>query len=469
MKPNLFCFLALRPLVSITYLGLAFALSACATRASAPRPATVDLPSAFVESATPDGVVAAADWWRNFGSDQLSALIEAALVGSPDLAIAAERVRQAETQTAIAGATLFPVLSFGAGASRRATRGNGDAGSNAVNASLSASYEVDVWGKNNSSARSAEFALRATRYERETVRLTLLTGVAAAYFQLLSVRERLSLARKNIAIAERVLKVVDARARNGAASPIDVTRQQSALLGQQAALLPLQTQERQFLYALAVLVGKPAQGFAAAGEDLLGLALPVVSPGLPSSLLVRRPDLASAEAQLASANASVAAARAALLPSISLTASAGAASTSLRDMVSAPTVALALGASLLQPIFDGGRLRAQVDVAASREQELVLLYRKAVLAALADVENALGSGTRSGQQERLLVESRQHAIGALRLAEVRYREGADDLLVLLDAQRTLAQAQDQVAQIRQRRLQATLDLFKALGGGWRQP
>jgi len=465
MKPSHPALSALR---SLTSWAIVMALSACATRTAAPaRP--VDLPPAYIESAAPDSAAPTADWWRSFGSEELSTLVDAALLGNPDLLMAAERVRQADAQTTIAGASLFPALSLGAGASRRETRGNDSPGTSAFNASLNASYEIDLWGQNTSRARSAEFALRATRFDRDTVRLTLLSGVASAYVQLLTLRDRLTIAHDNIAIAERVLKVVNVRAQNGAASSLDVARQQSALLGQQAALLPLQLQERQVLYALAILVDKPPQGFAANGASVLGLRVPEVAPGLPTSLLTRRPDLASAEAQLAGANANVAVARAALLPSISLTGSAGIASGSLHDLVNAPVVAFSIGASLLQPIFNAGSLHAQVDVASSRERELVLNYHKAILAALADVESALAARSRLSSQELLLVQSQQQATRALRLAEVRYREGADDLLVLLDAQRTLFQAQDQLAQIRQSRLQASLALLMALGGGWTAP
>jgi outer membrane protein TolC len=159
-------------------------------------------------------------------------------------------------------------------------------------------------------------------------------------------------------------------------------------------------------------------------------------------------------------------ARAALLPRISLSGSAGLASGFLLNVLNAPTAALSLAASLAQPIFDGGRLRAQVDIAKSRERELIETYRKTILAALADVENALAANGRTAEQEtlqlRVVVEARE----ALRIAEVRYREGVDDLLTVLDAQRTLFQAEDQVAQIRLSRLQASVSLYKALGGGW---
>jgi len=261
--------------------------------------------------------------------------------------------------------------------------------------------------------------------------------------------------------------VVDVRVRNGAASALDLSRQLAGVLSLRASIPPLELQERQTLYALAILVGRPPEGFDAAGASVTALAVPRVAPGLPADLITRRPDLASAEAQLDSANANVAAARAALLPGIQLTGSAGLASNVLLNFLNSPTATVALGASLVQTIFDGGRLTGQVDVAASRERELVENYRRSILAALADVESALASGSRTADQEALQAQVVDQSRIALRLAEIRYREGVDDLLTVLDAQRTLFQAEDQLAQIRLSRLQASIDLFKALGGGWK--
>ena len=454
----------MRALASLT---AALVLGACATTSSPPVPSPA-MPSAWTEPPSPDAVALTRDWWRGFGSAELSELIDAALVESPDMGIAAERVHQAEAQVRIAGATLFPELNFSAATGRRETRPDGGSwsGENSSSAALSASYEVDLWGRIASEVRSAESSLRATRFDEETVRLTLVAGVANGYFQLLSLRGRLALARQNLLIAERVFNLVDARARNGAASTLDVARQQAAVLTLRAAISALELQERQTLYALAILAGRPPEGFEVAGSTVTTLAVPRVGPGLPADLLVRRPDLASAEAQLASANANVAAARAALLPSIALTGSAGLASNVLINFLNTPTAGLALGASLLQPIFDGGRLRGQVDVAASRERELVEDYRKFILAALADVEGALAAGGSTANQEILLAQVVERQQTALRLAEIRYREGIDDLLTLLDAQRTLFQAEDQLVQVRLSRLQASIGLFKALGGGW---
>jgi multidrug efflux system outer membrane protein len=443
-------------------------LGACATSGDSPPQGAPGMPSAWAESGASDAVALTRDWWRGFGSAELSGLIDAALSASPDMAIAAEHVRQAEAQVRIAGATLFPALNLSVGTGRGETRPQGGSwsGENSSSAALSASYEIDLWGRIASGVRSAESSLRATRFDQEAVRLTLVAGVASGYFQVLSLRGRLAIARENLVIAERVLNVVDARARNGAASALDLARQQAAVLTLRASIPPLELQERQTLYALAILAGRPPEGFEAAGASVTALAVPGVAPGLPAELLVRRPDLASAEAQLAAANANVAAARAALLPSISLTGSAGLASNVLINFLNAPTAVLALGASLLQPIFDGGRLRAQVDAAASRERELVENYRKSILAALADVEGALASGGRTADQETLQAQVVEQARIALRLAEIRYREGVDDLLTVLDAQRTLFQAEDQLAQVRLLRLQASIGLFKALGGGW---
>jgi NodT family efflux transporter outer membrane factor (OMF) lipoprotein len=334
---------------------------------------------------------------------------------------------------------------------------------------LSASYELDLWGGNAAGVRGAEASLRAAGFDRESARLTLIAGVANAYFEILSLRGRLANGRENVAIAERVLQVVSARARNGAVSPLDVARQEATVLSQRAALLPLEQQERQTLAALAILLGRVPEAFDVKAHGLSELSVPSISPGLPAELLVRRPDLASAEAQLLASNADLAAARAALLPSIQLTGSAGVASGALLGFLSGSTATAALAASVLQPIFDGGRLRGQVSVAESRERELVETYRKAILSAFADVESALAAVTRLQQGEALQIQVEARSREALRLAEVRYREGADDLLSVLDAQRTLFDAQDQLAQVRLDRLDAAVALFKALGGGWQTP
>ncbi|MDB6001216.1 MAG: hypothetical protein JWP52_2915, partial [Rhizobacter sp.] len=195
------------------------------------------------------------------------------------------------------------------------------------------------------------------------------------------------------------------------------------------------------------------------------LAVPQIEPGLPSELLARRPDLASAEARLAAANANVSVARAALLPGANLSAGFGRSGSELIALSNATNV-LSIGLSLTQSIFDGGRLRNQVAIAQSQERALVEDYRGAILQALADTDNALSAITQSAQQEALQLAIREQAQRSLALSELRYREGSDDLLTVLDAQRTLFSAQDSLAQQRQARLSAALSLYRALGGGW---
>jgi outer membrane protein, multidrug efflux system len=454
-------------------VALVCSLSGCAIVSPQLKP-DVPVAGTWNEAPAADAAAVSPTWWTSFGSAELQSLVDQALAGSPDLAIAAERVQQAEAQVRVAGASLFPVLSAQGDASGHRTSTVGGAKStagavvdSAANAGLTVSYELDLWGKNRAGVRAAESSAAASRFDRDTAQVTLVSGVATSYFDVLALRARLAIARENLATAQQVLDLVSARARNGAASALDVSRQQATVLSQQAALLPLEQQERQTLAALAVLVGRTPEGFDVKGTAIAGLTVPAIDPGLPSSLLVRRPDLASAEAQLGAANADVAAARAALLPTITLTGTAGLASTALTSLATGgTTAAIGIAASLLQPIFDGGRLRGQKAIAESRERELVETYRKAILSAFADVEQALAGTSRLGQQEQLQDEVVTQAREALRLAEIRYRAGADDQLSVLDAQRTLFTATDQLAQTQLSRLQAAVSLYKALGGGW---
>jgi len=451
-------------------LTLVVCLSGCAMTSPMLKP-DVPVAGAWNEAAPSDAAAVSAAWWESFGSAELRSLVAEALAGSPDLAIAAERVRQAEAQVRVAGSSLFPMLTAGGDTSTRRTDGVGPAvTSNSGNLTLTASYELDLWGKNRAGVRAAESSLAASRFDHDTAQLTLIAGVATSYFQVLALRTRLGIARENLAIAERVLELVSARARNGAASALDVSRQEATVLSQRAGLLPLEQLERQTLAALAVLLGRVPEGFDVKATGVADLAVPAIDPGLPAELLVRRPDLASAEAVLGAANADVAAARAAMLPSIKLTGTAGLASTALTSLASGgATAAIGIAASLLQPIFDGGRLRGQKAIAESREREVVETYRKSILAAFQDVEQALVGASRLAEQEQVQQQVQDRARESLRLAEVRYRAGADDLLTVLDAQRTLFTAQDQLAQVHQDRLEAAVSLYKALGGGWSKP
>lgn len=406
----------------------------------------------------------ALDWWRGFGSEELDGLIAQAKAGNLDLAGAAARLLQAEAQARVAGAALLPTVSLGASGSRSGTVGQGNAASS-YGADLGASYEIDFWGRNRANRDAAEASLRGSGYARDTVALTVTAGVANSYLQVLSLRERLAIARLNLANAERVLALVESKVRHGAVSRLDLAQQRSVLANQRAAIPPLEQQERDARSALAILLGRAPQNFTIEATELRSLQVPGIVPGLPAQLLARRPDIRASEAQLAAADANLAAARAALFPSVGLTGSLGVQNSVFSDLFDNDPV-FRLGASLSQSIFDGGRLRGQRDAAQARQLELLSSYRATVLAAFADVESALGSAQSLAEQERLQAEVVTQASLAFQLAEARYRNGAVDLLNVLDAQRTLYSAQDQARQLRLARLQALVGLFRALGGGW---
>jgi NodT family efflux transporter outer membrane factor (OMF) lipoprotein len=266
--------------------------------------------------------------------------------------------------------------------------------------------------------------------------------------------------------AQQVLEVTRSRVRNGVATPLELSQQLGAIAGQQAVIPQLEQQVLETRAALALLTGRPPEGFDIAGENLEEIVPPNVAPGLPSDLLLRRPDIVAAEADLIAAHADLAAARAALFPSISLTAGGGLSSDTLIGLVRDSAVALSIGAGLSQTIFDAGARQAQSDAAAAAELETLAKYRNAVISAFADVEIALGNIANLAEQEIYEIEQTEQAQFAFDIVTARYREGAVDYLTLLDAQRTLYQARDSLGQLKLARLQSVVALFQALGGGW---
>ena len=435
----------------------------CALTEPIARP-ELDLPAQWAEAGA--AVAAAAPvhdtWWRDFGSAPLDALVAEGLATAPDLRIQAERVVQAELALRQAGASLFPALDLSAGSGARKVDGNE---TNTTSLNLGASYELDLWGRIAAGVDASRANLAATRFDYDAARLSISASVATTWFQTLALQERLAIARENLAIAERVLRVVQARYDNGAASALELSQQRSTVLNQRQAIAPLEVQLRQTRSALAILLGRNPQAAPADDVRLAAVQVPTVDAGLPSELLLRRPDLAASESALAAAAANIAAARAALLPGISLSAGAGVGSAALLSLADT-TRTLSISASLLQKIFDGGRLRAELDIQRSRQRELVETHRRAILVALKEVEDALADSARDARQEEAQREILAEAQRSLRLAELRYREGADSLLAVLDAQRALFSAQDQLAQLRLARLTDAVALYKALGGGW---
>jgi len=449
------------------------ALAAVFTAACAitdpPPPAAPPLPAQWTESGTVDPNAAPVDaaWWRHFRSAQLTALIDEALSANTDLRIAAERVRQADLALAIANVARAPIVTGSAGTSASRAKADGEDAVRRETTSLglTASYEIDLWGRIAAAVRASQASLAATRFDAQTVRLTVAANVANTYFQWLAARERLQIAHDNLATAERVLGVVEAKRRHGVATALEVSQQRTTVLSQRTALIPLELQQRQAASALALLLGRLPQDATLQEETFADLTIPLVEPGLPSTLLYRRPDLAAAEAALAGASANVAAARAALLPSFGLSITGGASSAQLLSLAH-PASTLSAGLSLAQTLFDSGRLRRQVDLSLSQREVLVTTYEAAVRSALKEVDDSLGNIDRSHRQtlaQRAVIDQARES---LRLAELRYREGAGDLLAVLDAQRVLFTAQDSLSTLRLSHLAATVDLYRALGGGW---
>ena len=408
-------------------------------------------------------------WWQGFGDAQLTALVTQAQDGNRDIAIAAARVLQAEAQSVIQRSALFPQIGGQTDYQRGGCSGQSCArypNSKLFGLNFNASYELDFWGLARDNLRAANEQLKAARFAQESVALTVTANVASQYLNVLAIRRRIAIQHQNIDAINAILEVVKLRVKAGSTSHLDLAREQAQLELTQAELPSLETAEKQALYSLAVLLGRPPEGFDVSDADLEKVLPPVVAAGLPAELLLRRPDVAQAEANLASAHANVDAARAAFFPQISLTGQGGFVSTAIGTLLQGSSFGYGYGASLLQTIFDGGKLAGQKDLADATQQEYVAAYQNAALNAYADVEFALTQVANTGRAEdhlrRLIVAAQE----AFQISELQYRQGATDLLNVLQAQQTLFSAQDQLVQTVLANRLATIHLYEALGGGW---
>jgi multidrug efflux system outer membrane protein len=417
-----------------------------------------------------------ADWWHGFGSAKLDELIAEAERSNDDLAGAIARVREADAQARIAGAALLPSLDLGATATRQRAQvtggalvtGEGPKLFNEFNPELSASYELDFWGKNRATRDSARAAALASRYDQQTVALTVISSVATTYFQALELRDRIEVAQQNLQNGEKILRGFQAEQLAGTATGLDVAQQETTVAVLNAALPPLLQQFRQTVYALAVLIGKTPESVDVDMGTLTDLSSPPVVEGLPSQLLSRRPDVAEAEQQLIAANADITVARAALFPDIQLTAAGGYESSALSSLVNPFSRVYSIGAGLTQPIFHGGALRAQVTFSNARYTELLTTYHKTVLTAFGNVEGALVAAQQTAEQQKRQREAVITARRAFDYAQLQMSAGTVNILTVLNTENALFSAQDQLVQVNFLHLQALVDLFTALGGGWQQ-
>jgi len=449
------------------------ASAGCILTGDLPAPA-LDIPAGYKAARlTTADAPPALDWWRGFRSAELTALMEEAQTVNLDIAAASARIIQADQQARIAGAALLPSLNAGGQEAYSRTSGSSasgltNGGREVVNysASLSASYEIDFWGKNRDAALAAEETATASRFDRDVVALTTLTSVANAYFQVLAAQDRIRTSDRNIASAVRILDAIKERLKAGTGTDLDVAQQESVLANQRAAVPPLRQTLAQNVNALATLVARPPESVNVKGGSLNRIASPRVTPGLPSELLTQRPDIRRQESQLASATANVGSARAQFFPSIQLTGQGGYQSSALVSLFQPHAAFFSLVGGLTQPIFDGGRILGNFKYTKAQQDELLQTYRKTVVSAFADVDNALVAIRQTTEKLRLQRSVLAASRRAFQLSEQQLRAGTADIVTVLNTQLTLFQAEDSLSQAQLARLQAIVGLYQALGGGW---
>ncbi|GLR63610.1 efflux transporter outer membrane subunit [Marinospirillum insulare] len=419
------------------------------------------------EEATLEYTAANSDWWRSFQSPDLNKLIARALENSPDLQMAQQRILQAEAQLGVTRANALPHLDASLGGSLGSSKKSGESASSSKssNLGLSTSYEIDLWGRVAAERAASEATLASKVYDWHATRLTLTAAVASGWFNWLVADGQQRNAVWYLQAAEQQLAFIEAGYKRGSATRVELARQRKQVLTRQANLKKLTHQKLQANHALALLLGESPQQFKPPEAQLMRLTIPRPNPGLPTDILSRRPDLAREEAQLKAVEANVEVARKAIYPSLNLNASARLASDNFS--FSDPTQNLSLGANLVQSIFDFGKRRRQIELSEARQQEMLLSYYKTVLTALAEVEDALSNEQLTReleiQQQKLIEENRLIATNTERL----YKAGAEKLTNLLDAQLDELKAEDQLLELYQNRLNASLSLYKVLGGGWK--
>lgn len=447
-------------------LSLAVALGGCAmVGPDYQRPAT-DLPAQFAGQGAVGAATIPPQWWQLYGDATLAELVQAALDRNADLQVAAARVEEAEAVLREAHAALVvPQVNGQVGATRGRVLGNTPPVGNAFTLGASTSFEIDVWGRLRRGERAANQNLLATRYAADTVRITLAATVARTFFGIRALDAQRDASQAILDAADESLGLAKKRADAGLVSALDIYQAGSLRSTAAAQLKEIARQRESLEHLLGALTGRP--GIAVAPGALAALPIPPTPPaGLPSQLLERRPDVREAEARLASATELVGVARASQFPTLSLTAALGVANPEIGDLFTAGSRFWSLGAGIVGPIIDGGRGSARTDQATARAKQAEALYQATVRDAFRDVADALSNVQRAGESEVELTQLVEQSREALRLSRLRYERGYSPYLEVLDAQRTLNNAQLQLIRNRQSYLTYTVDLMVALGGGW---
>jgi multidrug efflux system outer membrane protein len=448
-------------------------LGACTTVGPDYKRPAIELPAQYPAPASTEAIAVSPRWWSLYGDPTLDELIAAAQKTNADMRLAAARVQEAEGVLREARAAFWPEVnaSYTGGRSRvSGTSVPAPPPGSIIRPShqlvASTSFELDFWGRFARTSEAAQANLLATRFGRDVVGLTLAGGTAQAYFGLRSLDAQIAVLDSSIKVRRDSLAIARARLDAGLASELDVHQAQGALSD---ALVQRRDADRNRALVerqLAQLTGR--LDLKLAGGDLFKLPMPPVPPaGLPSALLERRPDIVAAEENLIAANAQIGVARAALFPSLSLTASAGRQSAQLSDLLTTNAAVWSLTAGIVAPIFDAGRREARVDQAAARREQAVANYQRAIETGFREVSDALVNVQQTGEAETDLNERLQAARNALELSTIRYESGYSPYLEVLDAQRTANDAELAFVRNRQSRLAFTVDLMKALGGGWK--
>jgi NodT family efflux transporter outer membrane factor (OMF) lipoprotein len=433
----------------------------------------VRMPLAWDSAITPEAIESVPkDWWKNFNSPVLNGLIERALVDSPTLIVAEERLKQAERNFARQRDDLFPDLSLSASTRRTYTGGNQqpENTSDSTSVGLSSSYSVDLFGISAARYRTQVATFIGTKYDTDLARITLAQNVARAYFSLLGVRSQVEVARTNLGIAEELLRIQEARRRAGVTRQFDLTQQTTQVLQQRTQLIPLENQMRAAETALGLLLGVTPQEFRLEGEPIDNLTVPEIAPWVPSELLLRRPDMAGAELDMANASANLYIARASLIPvTLSLSASGNTGSQELFQLTDARNFSVGGVLSIAESIFNFRQRRTNVLNAESNEYIALVQYAQTIRQALKDVDDTLATAEANLRAEESQARTLAQSQRALELADIELREGSGSQQELLDSQRSLFSAQDALLRARLTRLNTAVALYVALGGGWSSP
>jgi multidrug efflux system outer membrane protein len=464
-KPGAIRNAAFAPLVASLMLSGCVSMAPTYQRPAAP---VADVFPGTQAAGTPAGATADLEWQQFFGDARLKQLIELALQNNRDLRVAILNIEQARAQYQIRRADQLPSVGFGVSATRQPDRSDGP-GSLYTAGLLVTAFELDFFGRVRSLSDAALGQYLATEEARKSAQISLISSVANIYLSLLADEELLALTRQTLKTRDESLGLTKLRFDNGVVSELDFRQAQSLLEGARAALAQQTRQRALNENALVLLVGQPLPVTLPAGATLASTVLgPELPAGLPSDLLVNRPDIRQAEQQLIAANANIGAARAAFFPRISLTASAGSASTELSGLFSGGTFAWSFAPQLVLPIFDAGRNRANLGVAQATRDIAVAQYEKAIQAAFREVADALAGRATFGEQLRAQQAQTDAEAARFKLSDLRYQSGVASYLDLLDAQRSLFTVQQATVLTRLAQLQNQVALYKVLGGGWKE-